>query len=96
MMFPATTCHEVRLSGADGTGYPDFSQMIIGGVREKLRDGNAIVEGRGIRCDPTRGERGSESRATLSPVSMAVSVPVMARTQSAKNHNRAVNEVIVN
>ena len=46
MMFSATPCHDVRLNGTDGSGYPDFSQLIIGGVREKLRDGNTVVRGK--------------------------------------------------
>src|SRR5262245_637658 len=47
VVLPTTPNHDVRLNGADGAGYPDFSQMVVGGTGEKVRNRNAVVRRKG-------------------------------------------------
>jgi hypothetical protein len=52
--------------------------------------GTRLYERSGIRKDPTRGERGRESRAKLDGRSPTKSIPIVAITKRGKKRNRIV------
>lgn len=57
----------MHLNGADGTDDPDFSQVIVGGAGDKLRDGNTVVRGKrnSLRSDSRRAGKRIERDSRL-------------------------------